>query len=101
MKAKIFAAVFCAGILSQIDTASAQYYGPTGGYYYYGSPAALCCARRYAAPLARLFISSCRVAGDRPPALDPERCPALSGAKSTTHNAAAANIDRVIAILCA
>jgi hypothetical protein len=45
----IFAAVICAGaVISQTNTASAQYtaqyYGPPGGYYYYGSPAGNCCA---------------------------------------------------------
>ena len=44
MKAKIFAAVICTAVISQINPASAQYYGPLGGYYYYGSPAAVCCA---------------------------------------------------------
>ena len=44
MKA-IFAAVLCtAAAIGQIRTASAQYYGPPGGYYYYGSPAGICCA---------------------------------------------------------
>ncbi|HJY93168.1 MAG TPA: hypothetical protein VJ255_22980 [Candidatus Acidoferrum sp.] len=41
----IVAAVLCtAAVIGQINTASAQYYGPLGGYYYYGSPAAFCCA---------------------------------------------------------
>jgi len=41
----ILAAILCcAAIIGQISTASAQYYGPLGGYYYYGSPAAFCCA---------------------------------------------------------
>ena len=44
MKATIFTAVLCTAVISQINTASAQYYGPIGGYYYYGSPAAVCCA---------------------------------------------------------
>ena len=44
MKATIFTAVICAAVMGQINTASAQYYGPLGGYYYYGSPAAVCCA---------------------------------------------------------
>ena len=44
MKA-VFAAVLCtATIIGQIGAASAQYYGPPGGYYYYGSPAGICCA---------------------------------------------------------
>ena len=38
----IVAAVLCTVAL--LNTASAQYYGPLGGYYYYGSPAAFCCA---------------------------------------------------------
>ena len=41
MRVTIFTAVLCTEVVSQIDTASAQYYGPPGGYYYYGSPAAL------------------------------------------------------------
>lgn len=44
MRAKIFTAVFFTAIISQINAASAQYYGPPGGYYYYGSPAGICCA---------------------------------------------------------
>jgi hypothetical protein len=41
----IVAAVLCtAAVIGQISTASAQYYGPPGGYYYYGSPAGICCA---------------------------------------------------------
>ena len=37
----IVATVLCtAAIISQISTASAQYY-PPGGYYYYGSPAGI------------------------------------------------------------
>ena len=44
MRATFFTAVLCTAVFSQIDTASAQYYGPLGGYYYYGSPAAVCCA---------------------------------------------------------
>jgi hypothetical protein len=38
-------AVFCivAGI-GQVSRASAEYYGPPGGYYYYGSGAGICCA---------------------------------------------------------
>jgi len=41
----ILPAVLCtAAIIGQISTASAQYYGPPGGYYYYGSPAGICCA---------------------------------------------------------
>ena len=44
MRATFFTAVLCTAVVSQIDTASAQYYGPLGGYYYYGSPAAVCCA---------------------------------------------------------
>jgi hypothetical protein len=43
-KATIFTAVFCTAVLSQIDTASAQYYGPASLYYHYGSPAGACCA---------------------------------------------------------
>ena len=45
MMRPIVAAVICtAVIVGQIGTASAQYYGPPGGYYYYGSPAGICCA---------------------------------------------------------
>jgi hypothetical protein len=44
MRAKIFTAALCTAVISQINTASAQYYGPPGGYYYYGSPAGICCA---------------------------------------------------------
>jgi hypothetical protein len=41
----VVAAVLCtAAVIGQISTASAQYYGPLGGYYYYGSPAGICCA---------------------------------------------------------
>jgi hypothetical protein len=41
----IVAAVLCTAALNgQVSTASAQYYGPLGGYYYYGSPAGMCCA---------------------------------------------------------
>ena len=41
----IVAAVLCtAAVIGQIGTASAQYYGPPGGYYYWGSPAGNCCA---------------------------------------------------------
>ena len=40
----IVAAVVCTAVIGQINTASAQYYRPLGGYYYYGSPAAVCCA---------------------------------------------------------
>ena len=44
MKA-IFSAVLCSAVvIGQTSTASAQYYGPPGGYYYYGSPAGVCCA---------------------------------------------------------
>jgi hypothetical protein len=42
---RILVIVFCtAAVLGQISGASAQYYGPPGGYYYYGSPAGVCCA---------------------------------------------------------
>jgi len=41
MRATIFTAVVCTAVVSQIEPALAQYYGPPGGYYYYGSPAAL------------------------------------------------------------
>jgi hypothetical protein len=44
MKATIFAAVFCTAVIGQINTASAQYYGPASLYYHYGSPAGACCA---------------------------------------------------------
>jgi hypothetical protein len=41
----IVSAVLCtAAVNGQISTASAQYYGPPGGYHYYGSPAGSCCA---------------------------------------------------------
>ena len=41
MRAKIFMTVLCTAVISQISTASAQYYEPPGGYYYYGSPAGI------------------------------------------------------------
>ena len=41
MRAKIFTAALCTAVISQINTASAQYYEPPGGYYYYGSPAGI------------------------------------------------------------
>ena len=42
MRTKIVTAVLCtAAVISRIGTASAQYYGPPGGYYYYGSPAGI------------------------------------------------------------
>ena len=41
MRAKIFMTVLCTAVISQISTASAQYYEPLGGYYYYGSPAGI------------------------------------------------------------
>jgi hypothetical protein len=44
MKPILAALIGAAAIMSQTGTASAQYYGPPGGYYYYGSPAGLCCA---------------------------------------------------------
>jgi hypothetical protein len=40
-----FAIILCtAATICQISAASAQYYGPPGGFYYYGSPAGICCA---------------------------------------------------------
>jgi hypothetical protein len=44
MKLVVSAVLCTAAIVGQISTASAQYYGPPGGYYYYGSPAGICCA---------------------------------------------------------
>jgi len=44
MKAIYAALLGASAIMSQISPASAQYYGPPGGYYNYGSPAGLCCA---------------------------------------------------------
>lgn len=41
MRAITFAAVLCIAVTSQVTMASAQYYGPPGGYYYYGSPAGI------------------------------------------------------------
>jgi len=44
MKVLLSALLGATAIVAQIGPASAQYYGPPGGYYYYGSPAGLCCA---------------------------------------------------------
>lgn len=44
MKAVFAALLSVAALASTGGTASAQYYGPPGGYYNYGSPAGLCCA---------------------------------------------------------